>query len=618
METHSSGCGDECGASVVFSPCGTQAQLLWRSRGVQKALSRYQTSQTVDTSIAIPECDSRDTSLAHKAEREQFWLPSFASKAILESLTGRLPEIQPDLPMCMICMEEKDDKVFGAWKCSETQLFFCAECIVEYISSRLDIHEISPVRCPCMSCSCPLSMNHVRLCLVDHKPLLKKFNRLIDLKNPDCRECPTCEHRQDGDPTKPKMVCDNCQQEYCYFHSLAHVGKPCSAIHRESTVKRLRNKLWKTMHTKKCPKCKSRIQKNGGCPHMTCRKCRHQFCWYCAQPWSFVNKAGRTVYHCVDPVQGINPVNWRRRCYSLRMVTGSLVITALAPAAAGCFAVIYGPYAMYSSYKVRQRQKRNQRAIRTRNARAAIAYREQIELERQQQLTEQQQIHNVVMQQVSECTEVQDVMEREIPEREGVYAVLPDVSGQGILQVPVYEHPTTTSSVVRTLAAMKRFLASQVLQKQSGMWGHVKNVGWIYLGEGVTRLGENPCKRYSSEEFYHGELSQSEAKTFLINNEWGPGTFLLRHSPTSRALDNYIGQMYLSVVSETALGATIVQHFHLQAKWNGAVRLYSNTDLKLSQLKFEDMNAFLEAVKASGLCTRAAFKPYSRDETMWY
>ena len=67
---------------------------------------------------------------------------------------------------------------------------------------------------------------------------------------------------------------------------------------------------------------------------------------------------------------------------------------------------------MYTSYKHRKRQKRNQRAIRARNARAAIAYREQIELERQQQVTEQQQqIQNVVMQQVSECTEVEDVME---------------------------------------------------------------------------------------------------------------------------------------------------------------------------------------------------------------
>lgn len=38
---------------------------------------------------------------------------------------------------------------------------------------------------------------------------------------------------------------------------------------------------WISSYTKDCPKCQSPIEKNGGCNHMWCKQCRHEFCWVC-------------------------------------------------------------------------------------------------------------------------------------------------------------------------------------------------------------------------------------------------------------------------------------------------------------------------------------------------
>jgi hypothetical protein len=49
-------------------------------------------------------------------------------------------------------------------------------------------------------------------------------------------------------------------------------------------------------NTKECPSCKSRIQKDGGCDHMTCRKCRNQFCWLCSADYKDIHRQGNTAH----------------------------------------------------------------------------------------------------------------------------------------------------------------------------------------------------------------------------------------------------------------------------------------------------------------------------------
>ena len=55
-----------------------------------------------------------------------------------------------------------------------------------------------------------------------------------------------------------------------------------------------------TVNTKPCPTCHYPIEKDGGCVHMSCSRCRTAFCWDCGRP--YVN----TEYYHTCPIGALN------------------------------------------------------------------------------------------------------------------------------------------------------------------------------------------------------------------------------------------------------------------------------------------------------------------------
>lgn len=58
------------------------------------------------------------------------------------------------------------------------------------------------------------------------------------------------------------------------------------------------NCLWLVTHSKPCPSCQSPIQKNDGCNHIKCSKCRHDFCWVCLESWKKHSSATGGYFRC--------------------------------------------------------------------------------------------------------------------------------------------------------------------------------------------------------------------------------------------------------------------------------------------------------------------------------
>ena len=56
--------------------------------------------------------------------------------------------------------------------------------------------------------------------------------------------------------------------------------------------------LWLAANTKKCPQCRTPTEKNEGCNHMSCRRCRHEYCWICMKPWREHSTETGGYYKC--------------------------------------------------------------------------------------------------------------------------------------------------------------------------------------------------------------------------------------------------------------------------------------------------------------------------------
>ena len=165
---------------------------------------------------------------------------------------------------------------------------FCRECCLEQFKQLIEKAEIDKVRCLDYECLRPVSEKQLEqiLTVCDKLELMEKYRRFKASKNLDLdplvRFCPKpdCGQHMRGEEGAQKLQCPKCSTWICFKCRDEWHGDDVTC--EEAMNKQLAG--WAEENKDNvsfCPMCRTKIEKNLGCNHMTCGFCKYEFCWSC-------------------------------------------------------------------------------------------------------------------------------------------------------------------------------------------------------------------------------------------------------------------------------------------------------------------------------------------------
>ena len=213
------------------------------------------------------------------------------------SLNNKIELLNSACIDCGICGEKTNEDEMFALNCCH---WYCQNCWENYLRIATTDREVK-VSCPCSDCKLIVTLDMIKfLCKNDlyieaRKLLVKAFveeKRDRKVIATYCKNPIGCNGvllmAEDANCTE--ATCSLCASTYCFVCDLPpHAPVPCDLLadweQRGGYLETgqdadMEARKIKQLTTKPCPKCGTRIEKNGGCPHMSC-KCKYQFCWEC-------------------------------------------------------------------------------------------------------------------------------------------------------------------------------------------------------------------------------------------------------------------------------------------------------------------------------------------------
>lgn len=206
---------------------------------------------------------------------------------------------------CPICCEDNLTETFSL-ECGHE---YCIGCYRHYIKDRINHGNIIS----CMDCSLALKNGDIDQVMggaSSAKLMDSSIKSFIRKHSNNYKWCPYTDckciiHLRDTLSLQEysrlhasRFVTCNMAHSFCFGCGF-EIHAPADCRVTDQWVKKARleceNLNWVLSHTKECPQCSVNIEKNGGCNHMVCSSCRHEFCWICGGDWA---PHGSSFYQC--------------------------------------------------------------------------------------------------------------------------------------------------------------------------------------------------------------------------------------------------------------------------------------------------------------------------------
>ncbi len=201
------------------------------------------------------------------------------------SSSGGLPDAGEDELCCGVCFCPAPRDERSALRCGHV---FCNDCWTSHL--RVQVNDGNADKVHCMAEGCTVLVEpHLAQALLDAEAYAK-FARFAQKQfvddNPYLKWCPAvgCEKViKVSDIGSCSETACTCGMLFCFACSReAHFPLSCATLTRweDKNASDSSTGQWFQAHAKRCRKCHSFIEKNGGCNWIRCR-CGHEFCYFC-------------------------------------------------------------------------------------------------------------------------------------------------------------------------------------------------------------------------------------------------------------------------------------------------------------------------------------------------